>query len=376
MISDNIFANDNNTTFQQFIQNKKKDNSKTPKRVIIKKNKVKLNDNGTIDLGAANKSCINRLSHYAQTLANDVEHIPPSPFIEWAADRVAGKMGVKFTPKYDLILFIQGRRGSGKSYTALYLAKRLAVAVAKRRGGTWEDFFTIDNVAALEDTERVIELLSNKGKNQIIIVDDCSLAISNRSWNSPSNKNWNALLSVCRTNNWIVIMTAPLKSHVDNQTREMTDFTATIIKSSHALGFNILKILSSEISPSGVEYNHHFSVGKTKVRYWVSFRPDKDLVAQYDKEREQSAIRLNQRIVETGSYCGKGAGVKKTSTIERNLQENLNKHSEKVKQLLRDDPNITMTKLAEKCGIHYSAMSRMVENLGLTVKKRKLYKGG
>jgi hypothetical protein len=362
-------------TFQDFLKKQKETILKKAKRVIVTKNKIELNDNGTINLGAANKSCINRLANYAQTIANNVDHIPPSPFIEWAADRVAGKIGIKFTPKYDLILFIQGRRGSGKSYTALYLAKRLAVAVAKRRGGTWEDFFTIDNVATLEDTERVIKLLNNKGKNQIIIVDDCSLAISNRSWNSPSNKNWNALLSVCRTNNWIIIMTAPLKSHVDNQTREMTDFTATIIKSAHAGGFNILKILSSEISPSGVEYNHHFSVDKTKVRYWVSFRPDKDLVVQYDKEREESAIRLNKRIVETGSYCGKGGEVKKTSTIERNLQENLNKHSETVKKLLKNDPNITMTKLAEKCGIHYSAMSRMVDNLGLTVKKRKLYRG-
>lgn len=371
-----IFGNDKLTTYQEFVKARRETKFKTPKRVIVTKSKVELNDNGIINLGAANKSCINRLANYAQTIANYPDNIPPSPFIEWAADRVAGKIGVKFTPKYDLILFIQGRRGSGKSYTALYLAKRLAVAVAKRRGGTWGDFFSISNVAALEDTERVIKLLSNKGKNQIVIIDDCSLAISNRSWNSPSNKNWNALLSVCRTNNWIIIMTAPLKSHVDNQTREMTDFTATIIKSAHAGGFNILKILSSEISPSGVEYNHHFSVGKSKVRYWLSFRPDKDLVVEYDKEREESAIRLNKRIVETGSYCGKGMEVKKIGTIERNLQENLNKHAERVKQLLKDDPDITMSKLSEKCGVNYAAMSRMVENLGLVVKKRKLYKGG
>ena len=107
---------------------------------------------GLINLGAANGSALRRLANYAQAIIKSGEPIPPSPFVEWAADRITGE------DKQDLTFFLQGRRGSGKSYSCLYLAKRLAEAIARRVGGTWGDYFGLGNVATLEDTQRVLKL--------------------------------------------------------------------------------------------------------------------------------------------------------------------------------------------------------------------------
>jgi len=321
-----------------------------------------ISNTGIINLGPANAGALRRLANYVQRISNGEIPLPDSPFIEWAADRITGE------DRQDLVVFLQGRRGSGKSYSCLYIGKRLAQAIAKRKGGVWKDYFSLKNVATLEDTDAIIGLLSTVGKYQVVLIDDCSLAISNRSWNSPENRNFNALLSVCRTNRWILLLTAPLKKHVDNQLREMTDLNATVYKSFHKGGFNVLKIVSSDISTAGKEYTRKMHFGKRKIDYWVTFKPDDELTIGYNKQRDESAIKVNTRIVKTGTFKAAPKLEPKKSLVEKNLETLIQKKGEAIKKYIAENPNVTMNKLSNHFVVSYQSMDRAVESLGLKVR--------
>ena len=83
--------------------------------------------------------------------------------------------------KQDFSIIISGDKGMGKSYSALYLAPRIADEVAKI---TWtghrDDYFSLDNCALLEDTDGVNKILKISKKHQILISDDAGVSISNR----------------------------------------------------------------------------------------------------------------------------------------------------------------------------------------------------
>jgi hypothetical protein len=252
---------------------------------------------------------------------------------------------------------------------------RLAEGIAKRKGGKWQEYFSLENSATLEDADKVLRILQTAGKYQVVLIDDCSLAISNRSWNSPQNRNFNALLSICRTNRWILLLTAPLKSHVDNQVREMCDITMTIYRSYHAGKFNVCKITSSETStgPKQKEYIKRLSFHKKKVDAWVSFKPPKELTDKYDRDRDAAALELNTRIVQTGSFKGTGT---KTSTepkvplSTKHLQEQVALHGDRVKMFLRENPSMSINKLSAKLGLQHQPTQRIVEHLGLTIQPK------
>jgi hypothetical protein len=312
---------------------------------------------GVICLGANNPSAMNRLVYFAKKIAKKEEPLPQSPFCEWAADRITG------TDRQDLVMFLQGRRGSGKSYTALYLGKRLGQSIAKRRGGKWKDYFSLNNCCTLEDNEKVLALLNSAGMYQVVLIDDCSLAISNRAWNSPQNRNFNALLSVCRTNRWILLLTAPLKKHVDNQTREMCDITAQVYKSYHHEGFNVIKATSAEISTSGKEYTHKLNFCKRKMDFWVAFKPDEQLTRDYDIQREESAKRLNARIVTTGTYMGEAVQKPKKNLSAENAESFISEHGAELVDMLNKNPKLSITKMSAHFAVSFQKMATIAERV-------------
>ena len=327
---------------------------------------------GLIDLGPATPGAVKRMANYVSEIQKQQIPVPDSPFCQWAAKRVTG------TDRQDLIIFIQGRRGSGKSYTALWLGYRIAQEISKVLGGDWGNYFSLAHVATLEDTDRVMQILEGAGKYQIVIVDDCSLAVSNRSWNSPQNRNFNALMTVARTNRWILLLTAPLKKHVDNQVREMCDITMNIYKSFHAGGFNLVKINSSEIGFQGKEYNRRMGFGKRKIDFWVSLKPPQELIVGYDKQRDQSALDVNRRIIETGSFRNPVKRPKPKHKVregptlhEQNVADQAMKYELEIQKFIADDPGTNVARLASYLGIHQKLCLDILGKLKIRLKKTK-----
>lgn len=317
-----------------------------------------------LQLGAKNHAAIARLAKHIEKTISSHEPVPKSMFAEWAADRVTGR------DRQDLVLFLQGRRGSGiqygivsailnrKSYSALYWGQKFAEAISRRKGGVWQDYFNINNCCTLENSEAIMKLLQGSGKYQIVLIDDCSLAIGNRSFQSPENKNFNALLSVCRTRRWIMILTAPLKKHTDNQTRDMCDLTGTIAFSDHQHGWNCVKLTRSNIGASGKEYTARLSFNKLKVDYWITLRPDDSLLEEYDRIRDSAAEAVNNRIVETGSFKPeKKKGPNRAEQFRKDLYERI---GEDVKKDLLQNPKVSINTLCGKYGTSFIPMKGLL----------------
>jgi hypothetical protein len=315
---------------------------------------------GHIDLGGATNNAINRLAKYASRIVESGKPIPQSPFITWAADRLVGK------DKQDLVFFLQGRRGSGKSYSCLYISKRLAEAIAARKGGVWQDYFSLENCATLEDSDGILQLLSKTKNNQVVVVDDASVAISNRAWNSQENRNWNALLTVCRTRRWALFINAPLRGHVDIQTRQLCDFTGTVYKSFHAGGFNILKVTSSEMSTTGKEYNKRLSFNNAKVDFWVTFLPDEELARKYDETRSKATETLNERVLGGNEKKEKPA----LSIAQRNTDKLVEEKGDMIRKFVEENEGkCSIRSVASKFKISHLSATRVIDELNLRLEK-------
>jgi hypothetical protein len=282
-------------------------------------------DNGIIDLGCNNRSAIIRLANWAQSLINTKQPPPKSPFCQWAAKRVTD------SDKQDLTIFISSRKGKGKSYTALGLATHLADEIALILGGKSTDYFTIENCALLMDSGKITKLLSTKGNNQVLLIDDAGVGANNREFLSRGNINFNKIMMTCRTKRWIVIFTSVLKSHVDLNIREMSDVLITIYKSFHNAGFNICKAKSSDVielpNNKNVTISKRLSMHDKKIDFWVSFGPSKEMAEEYDKQRDAAADLI---LKESSENINK----KEMGFREIKGQEMITKYLDKVKEML------------------------------------------
>ena len=255
-------------------------------------------DNAYLDLGPANSQSLRKLANIASEIVKFNLPIPPSPLIEFIADLTSGES------KQDFTMVIDGKKGSGKSYSSAYIMGRYAIEMARRFNKKPEDFFTIKNCALLEDTEAITRLTNELGKYQGILIDDASTAVGSRNFLTENNKNFNMLLSTCRPKRWFILFNTPVNTHIDVQIRELVDVTATVHKSFHAGGFNILKLYSTDVNTTGERkrvYKQRFHFFKKRFRYWVAFSPDildpyREFTAVYDKERDGATLRLIARI--------------------------------------------------------------------------------
>jgi hypothetical protein len=253
---------------------------------------------GYVDLGASNTSALKRMANLAQLIAKHNLPIPPSPFVEFVADRTSGES------KQDFSLVIDGKKGSGKSYSSMYLLSRYAMELAERYKKEPEDYFSLENCALLEDTERILELMKKTPKHAGLLIDDASTAVGSRNFLSESNKNFNMLLAICRTKRWFLVFNTPVDSHIDLQIRELVDATSSVYRSFHKGGFNILKITSSDVNTRGPKkqiYRKRFSFFDRLFDFWVAFSPDrlepyKGFTDAYDRQRDEATLKLIDKI--------------------------------------------------------------------------------
>jgi len=161
----------------------------------------------------------------------------------------------------------------------------------------------------------------------------------------------------------------------DNQVRDMVDITATIYKPYHADinkrgGFNILKIVSGDIATSGKEYTKKMHFEKKKIDFWVTFRPDLDVVAKYDKLRAEGSKKVCENIIESGSYQDDGKSKVRVSKVELSTQKLAEEHGEHLKELVASNPTMPMNDVAVVMGVSPLLASRVMNHLGLKLQKK------
>jgi len=104
------------------------------------------------------------------------------------------------------LAIICGETGSGKSYSALSLAKLI--------GGKVHIVFTTVEFLSLLNS-------SNLSKGDVIVFDEAGVGMSSRDWYSVQNKLLGAILQTFRNLNVAVIFTTPNLSFIDVQARKL-----------------------------------------------------------------------------------------------------------------------------------------------------------
>ena len=127
--------------------------------------------NNYVDLGPNNKSAVIRFIHICKAIYENDLPLPPSPFVDFIADRTTGKS------KQDFTMIVDAKKGWGKSYSSAYIAARYAMELADRFKQDPKDYFSLENTALLEDTEGITRILDEADKQQAIIIDDAGTAI-------------------------------------------------------------------------------------------------------------------------------------------------------------------------------------------------------
>jgi len=184
---------------------------------------------------------------------------------------------------------ITGPTGSGKSWSALSMAELI------------DPNFSVNNVIF---KGRELMKLINEGElkaGSVIIWDEAGIDLSNRNWQSVTNKMLNALLQTFRHRNFILFFTVPYHDFIDSSSKKLF----------HA-DFETQKINKGEqkviIKPKLLQYNSNLSKwyrkylkvslkgSIVKIRRWKVPKPSDELIKEYEIKRKMFTKNLNKDI--------------------------------------------------------------------------------
>lgn len=155
--------------------------------------------------------------------------------------------------------------------------------------------------------KEVMDILNSDWFNdkewKIIIFDEAQTSISNRSWQSLTNKLMNYLLSTFRHRNIILLFTSPYTDFLDSQTLKLIHCKFEV------RGHNS-KTEKTRIRPKLLQYNsklkkfyeHSLFVlrdGKMhKLVYWFVNKPPQHLIIPYEEAKIRFTTQLNKDITQ------------------------------------------------------------------------------
>jgi hypothetical protein len=206
-------------------------------------------------------------------------------FSEHLAKRITSKHNK------DVRLLVIGEPGSGKSRTLLFLAWRLSVEVAKLKGGSPSDYFSIGNVGVIT-AEDIIDKMNNLNRYCIYILDDAGVAWDSRDFATRGNKNLNHILQTCRTANAAILISVPDPKLIDVQVTErgLIQYWAEVSESLHDYGKNLVKIFRlKRLFRAGKMLYMHPRYGKNKVVRYESHNPPEEIISAYELMRRSCA---------------------------------------------------------------------------------------
>jgi len=192
-----------------------------------------------------------------------------------------------------------GKTGAGKSWANLRLAYDCACEFARRKGGTWKDYFSLDNVMVIE-LKKVYEILKEMEKFNIYIFDDIGVGWSSRNWMDEVNRALNDIFQIFRTKNCILLLTLPDTFLLDKVPRSLVHYFAEMEMSIFEKGVTLAKVFKVVKHPRSGDLNYPYLrvEGRQFVRC-VFPKPPAELTEPYERIRERKADEvIVERITE------------------------------------------------------------------------------
>jgi rubrerythrin len=214
-----------------------------------------------------------------------------APLADVFSARVCGRH------KKDVLVLLVGERGAGKSYTLLYLALRCAEEIAKRKGGSAQDYFTMKNVAVIQDAD-LEERMRNLTKFNVYILDDAGVGWDSRAFATSMNRRLNHILQTCRTDNCILLISVIDPFTIDKVPRTMVRYYGEIAEQLHDHGMNLVKVFRNKrLFREGKNITPHLRFGRREtVKRWISYAPPPEIADEYDRVREENANKVKAQL--------------------------------------------------------------------------------
>lgn len=211
---------------------------------------------------------------------------------KYLVDRVTG------IHNQDVSIMINGDKGTGKSNLSLSLGHHCAVLLAKKLGGHWSDYFSVDNMAIM-DTGKLIDLFDSDKTNQVIVSDDGG--INNDSHKFMSNQSIDIvhMIVATRPKHNIYIITAPDQQDVNKTERNTADFLIQMVDNGRAMNnnFTVFKFKKRvRDTTTGKKYYKYLYFNDAKILRCVCPRAPPCLEMQYDKLRAVQMKKLTSKV--------------------------------------------------------------------------------
>jgi ABC-type oligopeptide transport system ATPase subunit len=207
----------------------------------------------------------------------------------------------------NFLVTITGPTGSGKSWTGLSIAELL------------DKEFTIDRV--IFKGKELMKLI-NSGvlkPGSVILWDEAGIDLSNRNWQSVTNKMLNALLQTFRSKNFILIFTVPFSDFVDASSRKLFHADFETQRINKALMEVVIKPKLLQYNPNLKKWYRKYlkvsSNGKMiKIKRWAVPKPSDELIKLYEAKKTIFTAGLNTDI---GKQLEKLEGKEEPTAVEK-----------------------------------------------------------
>jgi len=264
----------------------------------------------------------------------------------------------RITSRYnkDVVFLLTGERGSGKSYSALYLAWKTAEKIAVKKGGTWQDYFSMENVAIIDPKELMEKMQVLKPYNIYLLDDSGAGAWAARAHQTRDSAFLNHILQTCRTQNAGIFITTPDLFLIDKIPRSLASFVGEVAESHHDKGYNLLKIFRTErLRREGKTLFSHLQfytpAGKSKIIRWRTHMPPDELLNEYNRIRERRAQEMMHASI---GKPDQDTGTGKVAWKWKNLAE---EYGDKILELSRK--GLKVKEISEKIGISEYYIKKM-----------------
>ena len=261
-----------------------------------------------------------------------VQVLDGSPdFAYLVADRVTNPYQAK-----DCTILIIGRKRSGKSTQAIALAEEIAADIASIKH---EDdpslYFDVEECVISVERMGGLDLFTSERatrNNQVFVIDDAKINISNRKFASPENQIQNELVTIFGPFKHVLIFTSVFKRSIDKDSRELADYIIKIDGSNPYTKQTYGQVFFYETNDAGDEYKKFLQWvdPNTGVLYrlnrWVGTLPTPDNLRKYNNMRRGNSVKLIEEaratVMAMKQAKSEGPKLKPSQERERWVKEN------------------------------------------------------
>ncbi len=277
------------------------------------------------------------------------------------AERFAYRVAGHHNKNVIFILF--GPLGSGKSMALLSLADACSHWLAHLKGGAPEDYFTMEDNVAVIDPEMLREKLNNLKKYNVYILDDAGPGYDARSFMSNINKELGHIFQTCRTQNNIIMVSAPHGAMLDVNIHRLAQFYGEIVEVQHSQGQSFMKVfkISQAFRNRTRPYYAYLTVGNATIKRFQVLMPPQELVDKYDKIRIAQALNLQKSREEREA---EKTNMNQPGKRELLWEERIENDGQKLLEAIEKNPDISPYALSKLTQHNSQTTLRLMFRLG------------